>query len=367
MKIYNVEPVEKTLFKAMLSVNIGWSHEPLGKEGISHFLEHTLFLGNEKYPDPDSRTARFGVTLNGETLPDRTIFFFNSLEDDAPEIIDILLSLVFQPSFHEEKVEEEKRSKIIPAIVKESDYYPWELAYEWARNFIFEWDFRRSMGTRDSLENAGIGELRDWHRKYYHEANAILLTSEDIDANFPGSSGGEIPERRRVKYDEKELVLKKGIENPEMVFAFPFENYDVRSLVLSIILGNYPTSLLWREFHRDTYMVDSKVEWHGRGGFFLYMGANVPSEVIRRKFVRFIESWRISSADLDVAKKILSIEIMEKAQSPMSLKYLLNLDPQLKLGYKGLLGSIEEVELAELRDYAAAILRPESMREVVVK
>ncbi len=368
MKIYHVESVEKSLFKSLLSVNVGWSHEPRGKEGISHFLEHALFLGNETYPDPDSHTAKFGVTLNGETLADRTIFFFNSLPEDGSEILDILLSLVFQPSFEEEKVEEEKKSKIIPAIVKESDYYPWELAYEWARNLIFEWDFRRSMGTVDSLENAGIDELLDWHEKYYHRTNVVLLTSEPVDVSIIGPGTGEIPERQRIKYDEKEIVLKRDIENAEIVYAFPFENYDIRALILSTILGNYPTSLLWREFHRDAYIVDSMVEWHWRGGFFLYLGANVPPEKIHEKILHFIESLSIKPEDMYVAKKILSIEIMERAQSPMAMKYLLALDPELKFGgHRGILEEIENVEISELRDYAHEILDTKFMRKVVVR
>ena len=102
----------------------------MDKRGISHFLEHSIFLGSEEYPEPDAEVAKYGVSLNGETQPDRTIFFFFSLPEDAEEVLEIPLSLIYSPSFPPEKVEEEKESKIIPAVVKESDYAPWELAYE---------------------------------------------------------------------------------------------------------------------------------------------------------------------------------------------------------------------------------------------
>ncbi len=369
MKIYHVKSSGNELFTVLLSVNAGWSHEPLGKEGISHFLEHAIFLGNEKYPDPDIHTARFGVTLNGETMADRTIFFFNSLVEDAQDILEVLLSLVFQPSFDEEKVLEEKKSKIIPAIVKESDYYPWELAYEWARNLIFEWDFRKSMGTEDSLKGMDVEDLEEWHKKYYHTLNSILLLSEFMEVEDIAPVEGGTPERHRIKYEEKEMVLEKNIGNVEIVYAFPFKSYDIRAYILSTILGNYPISLFWRAFHRDAYMVESRVEWHEWGGLFLYIGANTKEHGrIRRKFESFIDSLRISSEDLNRAKKIMTLEVIEKEKSPHSLKHLLSIDPLLKFeGFRAILERINEVEISDLRDYANEVLDLVSLREVVVK
>ena len=42
---------------ASLDVLIGSGNDPSGREGLAHFLEHMLFLGTEKYPDPGGYPA----------------------------------------------------------------------------------------------------------------------------------------------------------------------------------------------------------------------------------------------------------------------------------------------------------------------
>ncbi len=371
MQIINVKNSGQRLVNALLAVNVGWSHEPAGKRGISHFLEHAVFLGSEEHPEPDMEVAKYGVTLNGETQPDRTIFFFSSLPQDAEEVLEILLSLVYYPAFPPEKVEEEKRSKIIPAVVKESDYYPWELAYEWARNLIFGWDFRFSMGTQEELENVNIEHLKDWHRRYYHSENSLLLVSKEVEIdNFPIPGGGFKPESQSISYSQREMVMERGIENAEIVYAFPLKNYELRAHLLSVILGNYPTSLFWREFHRKAYMVESRVEWHNsQGGFFLYVGATTKKAgKIRKMFNSFIEKMKISKEDLEIAKRILTLELLERERSPHGMGYLLNIDPKMRYGgFEELLNEIQNIEVDEIRDYAAGIFDLEEIREVIVR
>ena len=41
------------LSAASMSVEVGSYEDPADREGLSHFLEHMLFLGTEKYPDVD--------------------------------------------------------------------------------------------------------------------------------------------------------------------------------------------------------------------------------------------------------------------------------------------------------------------------
>ena len=371
MQIHRVKISDKRLANVLLSVNVGWSHEPIGKRGISHFLEHAVFLGNEEHPDPDKEVAKYGAILNGETLADRTIFYFTSLPEDVPEILNILLSLVYNPAFPEEKVWKEKESKIIPAVVKESDYRPWELAYEWARNLIFEWDFRYSMGTKEELKNTGIEGLKDWHRKYYHAENSNLLVPESIEVqDFKIPTGGKRPEVQKVRHKENRKVIERGLENAEIVCAFPLEKYDIRAYLLSVILGNFPTSIFWQAFHRDAYMVESKVEWYNsRGALFLYLGANTKNErKMREKFESFIEKLRISREDVEIAKKILSIEILEKERSVYSMENLLKFDPLLRYGsFAEILEEINNISFREMKEHATGILNSKDMYEVVVR
>ncbi len=369
MKLHTIKNTSKEIVSALLSMDVGWSNEPVGKRGISHFLEHAVFLGSNEHPDPDKEVGKYGAMLDGETMADRTIFYFTSLEEDAEDILDILLSLVFHPSFPEDKVRKEKESKIVPAVVKESDYRPWELAYEWARNLIFDWDFRYSMGTEEELNALNTNDLREWHRRYYQGGNATLLTDSPInipDIKIP--KGSEVPERQRIEWKEKEMIINKGIDNVEIVFAFPIEKYDLRAHLLSTILGNYPTSPFWKAFHRDAYMVESRVEWHWRGGFFLYAGANKNVDEIQRKFIDFIKGLCVSREDVEIAKKALTLEILKNMKSKFNLEYLLHIAPELKFAdIDEIIRAIDNISHAEMKNYAAEILNDENIRVVVVE
>lgn len=62
-----------------LRVNVGSAADPEGREGLAHFLEHMLFLGTEKFPEPDGWPgfiATSGGTHNAYTALDHTLYFY---------------------------------------------------------------------------------------------------------------------------------------------------------------------------------------------------------------------------------------------------------------------------------------------------
>ena len=369
MKFHILKESPQKLSTAILSVNVGWAHEPMGLKGISHFLEHAIFLGNEEYKEPDIDVGVYGVTLDGETLEERTIFFFNSLEKDMDEILRVLLSLVFNPSFDDKKVEEEKISKILPAVVKEEDYYPWELAYEWARNLVFSWDFRCSMGVKEEIKRMGVADLYKWHRKYYKSENSILILSSEPNLDIEVQDGGEAPVFQKINHGKNKVILNRSIENAEIVYGFPYHHYDLRVHLLSTILGNYPTSILWKEFCKRAYMVDARAEWHNsRGGFFIYIGANSKDvEKIRREFQSFWENLKIKKEDVEIAKKILNLEMLQKDRSPYRFIHLLKIDPLLKFGGFGdICEAIRDISVEDMKDFLNS-LDLNDLIETVVK
>ena len=42
---------EEVMADCSLAVNVGCFNDPTDRNGLSHFLEHMIFLGSEKYPD----------------------------------------------------------------------------------------------------------------------------------------------------------------------------------------------------------------------------------------------------------------------------------------------------------------------------
>ena len=88
--------------------------------GLSHFFEHSLFLGSKKHPLKDSYSAEIesygGANVNAYTTYDHTAYHFTLLAKYTKEGIDCIEDLVFHPLFPKADVKNEMGS-----IVSEMD------------------------------------------------------------------------------------------------------------------------------------------------------------------------------------------------------------------------------------------------------
>ena len=97
---------------AALDVNIGSGSNPPGREGLAHFLEHLLFLGTERYPQPgeykDFINAH-GGSDNAYTSFDHTNYFFNIDSAYLEPALDRFAQFFVAPLFNEEYVGRERQ------------------------------------------------------------------------------------------------------------------------------------------------------------------------------------------------------------------------------------------------------------------
>lgn len=319
-----IKDKSKELVHCIIGIRTGWRHEPPGRRGITHFLEHGIFLGNQKYPVPDEEAHRYGVEINGMTLPEHTLFYFTSFKEDYARILELFLSIIFHPELDERKLEEEKRKAIITAIVQESDYPPWELAYAWAENLVFSWDFKLSLGTEEDLNSMGAGELREWHSRYYHRKNCFLIIYGDVkDSEVDNiisrahiKSEGEIPSPFLISWEEKEVKIRKDTGNVEMVYGFRIPEFDVSLDVLSQLFGGCHGMMKeWATtFDEYVYMKETKIKWTlTGGGFFFYFGAtsNENAKKIDENFWGVLNNINITPERVELAKKLSLINVLK--------------------------------------------------------
>ena len=192
----------------LIGIRAGWRHEPIGKRGITHFTEHLIFEGNEKYPEPDGFAGKYGVEPTGKTVFENTLFFFTAHKEDWKEILKMFLSIIFHPSL-DKRFDEIKDHEILTAITEETDYTPWELAYQWAYNLVFQTDFRKSLGTKKDIAGLTYKDIKEWHTKYYHMQNAFLLLNGNVDEaevleileDVSPPEDGDIPSVQSVQWE----------------------------------------------------------------------------------------------------------------------------------------------------------------------
>ncbi|GDY27895.1 peptidase M16 [Agarivorans sp. Toyoura001] len=98
---------------ASLAVNIGHFHDPEGREGLAHFLEHMLFLGTDSYPSAgeyQSFITRHGGSNNAWTGTEHTNYYFDIENDWFDEALDRFSQFFICPCFNPELVERERQA-----------------------------------------------------------------------------------------------------------------------------------------------------------------------------------------------------------------------------------------------------------------
>jgi len=98
---------------ASLDVGVGSGNNPEGRAGLAHFLEHMLFLGTDKYPDPaeyEEYITEHGGTRNAYTSFENTNYFFDVNAAYLPEALDRFAQFFIAPRFDDAYVDREKKA-----------------------------------------------------------------------------------------------------------------------------------------------------------------------------------------------------------------------------------------------------------------
>lgn len=98
---------------ASIVVATGSDHDPEEVPGMAHYLEHMLFLGSEKYPDPEGFSTyieKHGGSYNAFTASDHTAYYFEIDPEYLNEGLDRLGQFFVAPLMDETYVEREKNA-----------------------------------------------------------------------------------------------------------------------------------------------------------------------------------------------------------------------------------------------------------------
>ena len=93
-----------------MDIGVGQFNDPPDRQGLTHFLEHMLFLGSEKFPDADEYSrylSSHGGFSNAYTGFEDTNFFFSIHKDYLEGALDRFAQFFIAPRFDQRFVERE--------------------------------------------------------------------------------------------------------------------------------------------------------------------------------------------------------------------------------------------------------------------
>src|SRR6185295_13132009 len=167
-----------------LFVKVGARFERPEDNGLSHFTEHMLFRGTERYPTSlalNSAVEQLGATLHAETGRDYTLFQLALEPELIGAAIDVLGELLARPRFSDIELE---RELVLEEINEDYDEQGVEInADDIARGLLFEHHplGQRIIGPRTNVERFSIDDVRRHFRTFYGARNANLCVAGPVN------------------------------------------------------------------------------------------------------------------------------------------------------------------------------------------
>ncbi len=167
-----------------LFIKVGARFESPDDNGLSHFVEHMLFRGTERYPTSlalNTAVERLGSTLHAETGRDYTLFQLSLEPDHVAEAIALLGELLGQPRFNDIELE---RELVLEEINEDYDEHGVEInADDIARGLVFE-DHplgQRIIGPRGNVERFSLADVTRHFQTFYGAKNANLCVAGPVE------------------------------------------------------------------------------------------------------------------------------------------------------------------------------------------
>ena len=170
-----------------IQYHVGSNREKVGRTGFAHFFEHMLFQDSENVGAGNfiKNIGNMGGSLNGGTWTDGTIYYEIVPNDGLEKVLwmeadrmGYFINTVTQEGLENEKqvVKNEKRQSV--------DNRPYghesgvTLAALYPKGHPYSWSV---IGSLEDLQNATLGDVREFYNQWYGANNATLVLAGDFD------------------------------------------------------------------------------------------------------------------------------------------------------------------------------------------
>ena len=161
----------------------GSRHEPNELNGISHFIEHTVFKGTENRSALEIaiETDRLGGNLDAFTMHEETGFAIKVVDKQLNAAFDLLADILTNPIFDEKELKREQ--KVIIEEIKMMDDSPEEYLSEiFAEKLFPNHPLGLSIaGTPKTVKTFNSEVTRKFHREVFSAQNLIIAAAGNIE------------------------------------------------------------------------------------------------------------------------------------------------------------------------------------------
>jgi len=153
--------------------------------GVSHFLEHMAFKGDEKFSAEDVNRIfdEVGASYNASTSEEVTFYYAAILPEYLEQTFELLTSMM-RPSLRDEDFNMEKQ-----VIIEEIGMYedmPAFNVYEQTMGLHFSGHplGQSVLGSVDSITALSAQQMQTYHQRRYGAGNLVLAAAGNVDWDF---------------------------------------------------------------------------------------------------------------------------------------------------------------------------------------
>ena len=295
-----------------VAVRAGSRDERADRQGLAHFVEHTIFKGTDKRRSwqISNRMEAVGGELNAYTTKEETMIYTNAPSGYEERALELMADLVKSSRFPKEEIDRE-REVIIEEIYSYLDS-PSESVYDEFEELAYKGSAlsHNILGTTESVKEIESMDCREFLDKFYTPGNMVLyccspLKPEKVkalaekyfgDMKYPVSTLSRVAPPEMQHFD---VTKDKGNHQANTILgARIFGRDDSRKYALSLLnnyLGgpcmNSRFNYELREKRGYVYTVDSSISLMSDTGLFMvYFGSDSSNvEKCRRLIEREID------------------------------------------------------------------------------
>jgi predicted Zn-dependent peptidase len=159
----------------------GSRHESEEQAGLSHLIEHLLFKGSARYSSLqiDQIFDAMGAELNAGTGKETTSVYARVIDQHLSEAFDVMLDMVFRPTFQEIDAE---REVILEEIAMYEDD-PQEKVFDVFGEAVFGADplGRAIIGRAEVIADTPVEQIAGLHAARYSPGNVVIAAAGAVD------------------------------------------------------------------------------------------------------------------------------------------------------------------------------------------